>query len=966
MTDSRESPLRRLADAVDIYLSHRDQPPAAADAVMARHADLRDLLEPLLRPGPGGEVPVGDARLGDFKLIRELGRGGMGVVFEAEEIGLGRRVALKVLPPHVTLSARSIERFRREAAALGKLMHPGIVPIYRVGEVEGTHYYAMELIEGGSLGQAIEGLRAEPDPAARRLGIAGAQSYVAEVIDVVAQAGEALAAAHAQGILHRDVKPQNLLLGRDGRVRVVDFGLAKDLDRESISRSGEVAGTPHYMSPEQAQGRGELDGRTDVFSLGVVLYELLTLALPFDGDSAQQVLVAIMTRQPVPPRRRNDRIPRDLDSICSKALEKDPRDRYATCADFAADLRRFARLEPIHARPPGSVTRVLKLMRRHKTAVLATVLGFLAVVVAPLVVFAVIQTKDQETSRQRELARANFERGRRLVEQQLARAEQLGRQPGMEVVQQQMAQDAVASFREFLRGDSTDRDLIEQTLPTHVLVARIHLQLGEADKARAVLDEAIRRAPTPVDTEDSRLTLARVDALTWRGELADAAGDRDIARSDFAAAVQSADALVARAPSHLRVAATVALARTLGTWGYSATRRGEDVRAAGEQMDRATALWEQAEQEGGEAYVALDHLAHLRRRCELHRMVGVAGPERLLKAALARAEALAQANGSDPVVRAVLAQICAQFAILRSEMGPLGEADRLFERAIESGEALVRDFPHNRGYRQMFALALLRAAEHARRGAKELAVARAERGKTILTELAAAAPTSMLLAADLADAKFTCLKVTAPPREEVASGAQWEETVEAIRALAARFPESRPIRTSLANSLHELGVWCSFQDDWRRTKDLLAEAIGLQRMNYAAEPRVWQYRSWLIFNLRHLVRAHIALGDADAAIAAAREFLAVDPRIADNLASFAAMVMQAAELKGLVPDAATAVTVPPTVFDEAVTALAEGLRLDPARVTAWRGYEPLRPLLVREDYRAILDAAERRVTRKGR
>ncbi|MFH0947092.1 MAG: serine/threonine-protein kinase, partial [Planctomycetota bacterium] len=347
--------------------AHAEELRAKIDAFLYVAEDFRGL-------GPDGnpelpgvprdpEGPL-DTTLGDFRLIREIGRGGMGVVYEAEQISLSRRVALKVLPAHLTLHQRTVERFRREAAAASRLLHPGIVEVFCVGQEEGTHFFAMEYVRGAPLDRVIEELSARPpgelDGAAmglavsrttaqqeghdhseagreprRRAAPAGvwSASYIATVCQLVARVADALAHAHREGVIHRDVKPANILIRGDGSAVLTDFGLAQQADLQSLTLSGDLAGTPHYLSPERAQpGETEVDHRTDIFSLGVTLYELLTLRRPFEGRTLPVLSRRIATSSPTPIRKLNPQVPVDLETICTMALEKSPDRRYQTAA----------------------------------------------------------------------------------------------------------------------------------------------------------------------------------------------------------------------------------------------------------------------------------------------------------------------------------------------------------------------------------------------------------------------------------------------------------------------------------------------------------------------------------------------------------------------------------------------------------------------------------------------------------
>jgi serine/threonine protein kinase len=274
-------------------------------------------------------------RVGEFRLVREVGRGGMGVVYEAVQEPLGRTVAVKVLTLAAGADPAELERFRNEARAAAGLDHPNIIPVYAVGCDRGVHYYAMRLIPGRSLAEVIAAGPAtgeRPALAAR----------------VLLQAADALAFAHARGIVHRDVKPANLLVEDGGHVWVADFGLALLPGAARLTRSGSMVGTLQYMSPEQVEPRrGVVDHRTDLYALGATTYELLTGRPPVQATDRHELVVRILTADATPPRRLNRSVPADLETIVLKLLAKDPADRYASAADLADDVRRFQGGRPV-------------------------------------------------------------------------------------------------------------------------------------------------------------------------------------------------------------------------------------------------------------------------------------------------------------------------------------------------------------------------------------------------------------------------------------------------------------------------------------------------------------------------------------------------------------------------------------------------------------------------------------------
>jgi serine/threonine protein kinase len=367
--------------------------------------------------------PLEQQPLGDFVIGREIGRGGMGVVYEARQTSLNRLVALKVLSTSVGLTPRAVQRFHHEAEAAAKLHHSNIVPIYATGQQEGTHFYAMERIEGPSLDQVIGQLREVPTnppaPSTARLAaptasaagnpdasaltatgpyvesprpsssdgltsssLSSGSSYFNTLARMIAEVADALDYAHQQGVIHRDIKPSNLLVSPAGRLCVSDFGLARMLEQPGMTITGEMVGTPLYMSPEQiTAGRVPVDHRTDIYSLGATLYELLTLRPPFNAEQRDQLLAQVIQKDPTPPRKINRKVPVDLETICLKAMDKDPDRRYQTAGQMAEDLRRYVNRFAILARRARPFARLQKWVIRNPalSAALAAVFVFVGV-----------------------------------------------------------------------------------------------------------------------------------------------------------------------------------------------------------------------------------------------------------------------------------------------------------------------------------------------------------------------------------------------------------------------------------------------------------------------------------------------------------------------------------------------------------------------------------------------------------
>lgn len=357
--------------------------------------------------------------LGDYEIRREIGRGGMGTVYEAWERSLQRVVAIKILGQHVSATHSAVIRFQREAQAAAKLHHTHIVPIFAQGEEDGVYYYAMELIEGRSLNEIITEQRklhtadtdtinlddtiilnrtstsevdddssqtatvaAVPHPVTSQTStITMVDAQFVEIAKHVSDVADALAYAHDEGIIHRDIKPHNLILGNDGRMRVSDFGLARILEQPGVTVTGEMLGSPLYMSPEQIrEGPAKTDYRTDIYSLGATLYEWLAFQPPYPGETREQVISLILTSEPRPLRNLNALVPTDLETICTKAIERDPAKRYQSAAEFRDDLRRFVQRSPIKAKRASLAARGVKFIGRHQVASLMGIAALIAIV----------------------------------------------------------------------------------------------------------------------------------------------------------------------------------------------------------------------------------------------------------------------------------------------------------------------------------------------------------------------------------------------------------------------------------------------------------------------------------------------------------------------------------------------------------------------------------------------------------
>ena len=449
-----------------------------------------------------------DRRLARYEVLREVGHGAMGLVYEARQHGVGRRVAVKVLPPHLSMRERTVRRFLREAAAMGRLAHPRIVDIFEVETCGDLHYFAMRYVEGPPLDKV---LRAGP-------------LAIGDVVGVGLDVSSALAHAHGRGVMHRDIKPGNLL--RDGEhVVLTDFGLARPLDGSetgTMTESGDLVGTPLYMSPEQIAGDLErVDGRCDVWGLGAALYELLAQQPPFRGPNAQSILNSILHKEPARLRRLRSDVPADLEAVVFKCLEKDPSRRYSGAAALLDDLQAFQSGRSVSARTPRFFDPALRWVRRHPAE------SFVALSLASLVVF---------------LGRSAVESSRALgsVQKDLDSAEEDTREARQEVDRVQELREAAHAREQILEarilwasGRMRDRRQAQANLEylleafpyeTHPAIALdaletyaswMHAQ-GRDEEVLAVFDRLVPQSASPEGKTPQAEELA-LRAVMWVG-----------------------------------------------------------------------------------------------------------------------------------------------------------------------------------------------------------------------------------------------------------------------------------------------------------------------------------------------------------------------------------------------------------------------------------------------------------------
>ena len=497
----------RILELVKEYQAELDRGrrPDRSD-FLARHPELAPTLAPyldgldLLNRGAKAlsgtglparlETGVGPgSRLGEFEIVREVGRGGMGVVYEALQKSLNRRVALKVLPSVLAADQNRLRRFTVEAQAAAAVAHPHIVPVYAVGEDRGVNFYTMRLVDGSPLDSLAAGIAlvrkqsSDDSPPPKLPDTHDEVPPPGGLIDLakwdrprfqraVARLGEqvarALDHAHQSGVVHRDVKPANLLLDRQGHVWVTDFGLAQFIDAGTVTRTGATVGTMRYMSPEQAAGdRRRLDHRTDVYSLAATLYELLAGRPAFPAEEPHILLRQILDTEPPPLRSIEPSVPADLETVLQKGMQKEPRDRYATAAEFADDLDRFLAGEPIRARRPAIWDRAKKWAGRHPAAVAAALISLVVIVAASGVATALVASEHDETKKaykaerdRADEAERRFRQAKKLGDAMLRISEEeIGSDSPFQGPRRRMLLAALENYRDLLAGGHDDPEV---------------------------------------------------------------------------------------------------------------------------------------------------------------------------------------------------------------------------------------------------------------------------------------------------------------------------------------------------------------------------------------------------------------------------------------------------------------------------------------------------------------------------
>ena len=732
LTQDQQERLTQVLDQFLRQLEAGEHP--NPDELAGRHPDLAEHLRKYigslrsLQKAAGGigmpidfAIPSDGERLGDFRLIREIGRGGMAVVYEASQISIGRLVALKVLPQAAMLDTKQIARFRNEAQALGQIEHPHIVPIYSVGQDRGTHFFAMRLIEGIAFDRIIETLSGkcfapEADSSAAQVLSQLATRrpvWFQQVATLFVPIARALHAAHELGVVHRDIKPSNLLLDRGGKPWVADFGLARWQSDSPLTKTGDLIGTVRYMSPEQARGDSALiDQRTDIYSLGITLYELATLHRAFDQNDGPKLLAHIREEGPPLPSTFAPDIPLDLEYVFLTATAPSRDARYATAREFADDLERFLCGEQTVARAPTLSERFGKFIRRHRQAALSTAGGLVLLTLSSLIAAGLIYHEKVKTDDALAASDSNFRKAREVLDRFGAQlAEELAAIPGAENVRRSLLLGTIDYYRDFIQQSNGSDDLQNELAKVLTKIALLteHVATNEEalaahEEARAAFDQLAKNEPDRVE-HLANLALCENNLGLLLGRM----GRHDEADQRFRQAIERQSAAVSRSGNEARYCRDLAL-----TWNNLGLLLREQGRNDEASLAYQTAIHlhkdlakNKAWSESEEGLLALRFLAATHANvAALEEDGNLDSARQSYRNAVAIQRSLVKRFAEYPELKADLALTFNNRGAMQSHLGDHAAAVESYAEAIELLDRLVKGTPSSIPYQRDLALSL--------------------------------------------------------------------------------------------------------------------------------------------------------------------------------------------------------------------------------------------------------------------
>lgn len=753
----------------------------------------------------GADLP----RIPGYELLGLLGQGGMGRVYKARHLRLGRLVALKMIAGDYFASPQQLARFQLEAQALARVHDAHIVQIYEVAESGGRPYIALEFLEGGSLDAR---LAHNPQPPAQ----------AAHLVETLARA---MHAAHLQGIVHRDLKPANILLDSDGQPKISDFGLAKILeDDSSQTQTGAMLGTPTYMSPEQASGHIRLVGpATDVYALGTILYEMLTGQPPFRGLTTPDTLELIRYAEPISPKRLQPRVPRDLETICLKCLEKAIAKRYASALELADDLARFLAHEPINARRAGVGERLGKLILRQPVA--AGLLGVTLAVILAFLSFGLwshfqLRSAAERTEERFLLARSVVDDMYTNVAEELLLDE-----PTKDPLRQKFLEKALGLYEEFAREKRNDPEIQRETAQAHFRLGQIYRLLNrypqalEAYDHAAALQESLRQ-----NFADPRHRQDLANTYNWRGELFREMGSALAnAEANYGLAEELQKGLAEEFPD--RPVYRQELARSHYNLGIAQMEMGRP-HDAESNLNSAMGLLHDLHS----AFPETDAYAHELARCFINR------------------------------------------GVLNKERQAADRAEKDYRQAID----LLLPWKEQAPGRAVFRIDLATAHKNLgnllwSNGRNDEALEQLGRAQEILDRLAADFPDRPGYKTQLANAYNSAASVLASAHDLPAAGSRWHLARARLEDLVRNYPEVADYQKLLGITLGNLGWLSSQQGNWQEARDYFQQAVAHLHPAQRANPANPEVLAALRNQCQSLAEAHLRLADHAAAAQAAGE-----------------------------------------------------------------------------------------------
>jgi serine/threonine protein kinase/tetratricopeptide (TPR) repeat protein len=892
---NREDALAEIIDQCMELLRSGQQPDV--HALAAQHPDLADQIRefvPLLllveQPSLTVEVPAdtqfgagtaaGSAdrpdRVGEYRITGEIGRGGMGIVYRAVQESLDREVALKLLPPALVSSVQSRARFLREATAAAALHHTNIVPVFEVGHADDIWFYAMQFIDGVPLDQLqreVVGTGLYPErvvglqprsggrsnshsvPASSRSATPhvdrtsavastasdqGSVAWFRNVARIGIQVADALDYAHSRKIVHRDIKPANLILDQQGVVWLTDFGLAL-IGESDVTVTGQFPGTTRYMSPERFQGICEPS--SDIYALGVTLYEMLTLQPAFPARDRLQLIQQIANLEPRRPGEIDRRIPRDLETIVLKAMEKDPARRYATAFDLMEDLRRFSAGEPITARPISPLERTLKWVRRYPAvsalAVSLILVGSIGFMVSTWKWREAVRERDQKTAAQLR-AETNLSKAREAVQRMLMQVgdSRLSSIPQMEILRRQLLQEALEFNRGFLE-DSDDPETRRDVAVTHASLGNIQRMLGALTEATSSYGQSVRQLTQLQADQPERAELVYdlADVLVEFSACQELTGDFDSAIESCRRAAEALESLTvtdARTDRHHQTVMLVH-ARTADILN-EAGRLQESLRSvelALQAFDRLSP-GQQTALEPQRLYTSVIAL----RGAVLLALDDPVAAAEVLEQAIESGQRLIDADPMQRQFRETQATTLVTMAAAHRKLGAREQNRVAQEQAVSEYESLARDFPQITDYRkQVGGTAIGLAISFAETGDYELAERWFIRGSETAQQLSEDVPSNLEYTVEAARAIRVLGIFYLNSRQLKKAGPVLEDAIARFEALAKQHPDNPSIRYDIALTAHPLGTFHRTQSDidgairWTRRAIELSEQLLLEMDN---------------------------------------------------------------------------------------------------------------------------------------